>query len=44
MAYSINKVTLVGNIGNEPEVKTFQNGKTSKCAMGVNIEEQMAMT
>jgi len=26
MAYSINKVTLVGNIGNEPEVKTFQNG------------------
>ena len=26
MAYSINKVTLVGNIGNEPEVKSFQNG------------------
>ena len=26
MAYSINKVTLVGNIGNDPEVKTFQNG------------------
>ncbi len=26
MAYSINKVTLVGNVGNEPEVKTFQNG------------------
>ena len=26
MAYSINKVTLVGNIGSEPEVKTFQNG------------------
>jgi single-strand DNA-binding protein len=26
MAYSINKVTLVGNIGTEPEVKTFQNG------------------
>ena len=26
MAYSINKVTLVGNVGNDPEVKTFQNG------------------
>ncbi len=26
MAYSINKVTLVGNVGNEPDVKTFQNG------------------
>ena len=26
IAYSINKVTLVGNVGNEPEVKTFQNG------------------
>tara|TARA_S200000501_G_C20627076_1_gene657195 strand:- start:255 stop:725 length:471 start_codon:yes stop_codon:yes gene_type:complete len=26
MAYSINKVTLVGNVGNEPEVKNFQNG------------------
>tara|TARA_E500000178_G_C16633743_1_gene578853 strand:- start:69 stop:539 length:471 start_codon:yes stop_codon:yes gene_type:complete len=26
MAYSINKVILVGNIGKEPEVRTFQNG------------------
>ena len=26
MAYSINKVTLVGNVGNDPEIKTFQNG------------------
>ena len=26
MAYSINKVILVGNVGNEPEIKTFQNG------------------
>ena len=26
MAYSINKVTLVGNVGNDPEVKVFQNG------------------
>ena len=26
MAYSINKVILVGNVGNEPELKTFQRG------------------
>ena len=26
MAYSINKVILVGNVGNEPELKTFQSG------------------
>ena len=26
MAYSINKVILVGNVGNDPEIKTFQNG------------------
>ena len=26
MAYSINKVILVGNVGNDPEVKTFQSG------------------
>ena len=26
MAYSINKVIIVGNVGNEPEIKTFQNG------------------
>ena len=26
MAYSINKVILVGNVGNEPEIKTFQSG------------------
>ena len=26
MAYSVNKVILVGNVGNDPEVKTFQNG------------------
>ena len=26
MAYSINKVILVGNVGNEPEIKSFQNG------------------
>ena len=26
MAYSINKVILVGNVGNDPESKTFQSG------------------
>lgn len=26
MAGSINKVILVGNLGNEPEIRTFQNG------------------
>ena len=26
MAYSINKVTLVGNVGNDPEVRTLQSG------------------
>ena len=26
MAYSINKVILVGNVGNDPETKTFQSG------------------
>ena len=26
MAYSINKVTLLGNVGKDPEIKTFQNG------------------
>ena len=26
MAYSINKVILVGNVGRDPEIKTFQNG------------------
>jgi len=26
MAYSINKVILVGNVGNDPELKTFQSG------------------
>ena len=26
MAYSINKVILVGNVGNDPDVKTFQSG------------------
>ena len=26
MAYSINKVTLVGNVGNDPEIRSFQNG------------------
>jgi single-strand DNA-binding protein len=26
MAYSINKVTLLGNVGGDPEIKTFQNG------------------
>ncbi len=26
MAGSVNKVILVGNLGNEPEVRTFQNG------------------
>ena len=26
MAGSVNKVILVGNVGNEPEVRTFQNG------------------
>ncbi len=26
MAYSINKVILVGNVGKDPEIKTFQNG------------------
>ena len=26
MAGSVNKVILVGNLGADPEVKTFQNG------------------
>ena len=26
MAYSINKVILVGNVGNDPETKSFQSG------------------
>ena len=26
MAYSINKVILVGNVGNDPDIKTFQSG------------------
>jgi Single-strand binding protein family len=26
MAYSINKVTLLGNVGKDPEIKTFQDG------------------
>lgn len=26
MAYSINKATLIGNVGKDPEIKTFQNG------------------
>ena len=38
MAYSINKVTLVGNVGNDPEVKTFQNGKKVVNLSLVNCE------
>src|ERR1700761_7850770 len=26
MAYSINEVNLLGNVGKDPEIKTFQNG------------------
>ena len=26
MAGSVNKVILIGNLGQDPEVKTFQNG------------------
>ncbi len=26
MAGSVNKVILIGNVGNEPEIRTFQNG------------------
>ena len=26
MAYSINKVTLLGNVGKDPDIRTFQNG------------------
>jgi len=26
MAYSINKVTLLGNVGKDPEIRSFQNG------------------
>jgi single-strand DNA-binding protein len=26
MAYSINKVTVLGNVGKDPEIKTFPNG------------------
>ena len=26
MAYSINKVILIGNVGNDPEIKSFQSG------------------
>jgi single-strand DNA-binding protein len=26
MPYSINKVTLLGNVGKDPEIRTFQNG------------------
>jgi single-strand DNA-binding protein len=26
MAYSINKVTLLGNVGKDPDIRSFQNG------------------
>jgi len=26
MAYCVNKVTLLGNVGKDPEIRSFQNG------------------
>ena len=39
MAGSVNKVILVGNLGNEPEVRTFQNGG-KVCNLSVATSER----
>ena len=39
MAGSVNKVILIGNLGNEPEVRTFQNGG-KVCNLSVATSER----
>lgn len=38
MAGSVNKVTLIGNLGRDPEVRTFQNG-SKVCNMRIATSE-----
>ena len=39
MANSLNKVTLVGNIGRDPEVRSFQNG-SKVCNLSLATSER----
>ncbi len=41
MAYSVNKVTILGNIGQEPEVKYMPNGN-AVCSLSVATSEKWA--
>ena len=35
---TVNKVQLTGNLGNDPEIKTFENGKLAKFSMATKEE------
>ena len=40
MAGTLNKVMLIGNLGKDPELKTFEGGNSLKLDLGRMIEEK----
>ncbi|MDD4141520.1 MAG: single-stranded DNA-binding protein [Bacteroidales bacterium] len=36
MASGLNRVTLIGHLGKDPEVKTFENGKNARFTLATN--------